>query len=149
MLCLYTVSPLDYYVDVTPFAVGGPYQVQLSINYGDIYNYHDNVYVDLGVSTIGPSVEYPNGLEGYFSVNMKLRKMIITHILNTYWGGSGAEFFGPVVTSLTSGANLPQPAYFISYTVANPGTLTSNATTISLNWEGLNFYEGEKIVIGW
>ena len=58
--------------------------MQLSINYGDIYNYHDNVYVDLGVSTIGPSVEYPNGLEGYFRVNMKLRKMIITHILNTY-----------------------------------------------------------------
>ena len=145
MLCWYTISLLDCYIDVTPFAVGGPYQVQLFINYPNIYT----TAVNLGVSTIGPSFEYPNGWNGYFSVNIKLRKMIITHLLDVDWGGFTYEFFGPVVTSLTSGAYLPQPAYFISSTAANPGTLTSTATTISLNWQGIIFHQGEEIIIGW
>ena len=128
---------------MTPFAVPGPYQVQLTINYNDY------VYTDLGVATIGPSVEFPNGWYGYFSVNMKLRKMTITHLMNVYWIG-GDQFWGPVVTSLTSGANLPQPAYFISYsTYQGPGILTSTPTTIALDWKGLTFYQGDYIVIGW
>jgi hypothetical protein len=145
MLCLYTVSPLDYYIDVTPFAVGGPYQVQLTINVDDY------AAVDLGVATIGPSVEFPLGWNGQFSVNMKLRKMTITHLINNVnWGDTYPSSFGPVFTLLTSGANLPQPAYFISYsTYSGPGILTSTPTTISLNWAGLTFYEGNYIVIGW
>jgi hypothetical protein len=132
---------------VTPFAVGGPYQVQLTINTG--YVYSSSPAVDLGVATIGPSVEFPLGWDGLFSVNMKLRKMTITHLVGTSWGGTYPEFFGPAVTSLTSGANLPQSAYFISYTTANPGILQSTATSIALNWAGLSFNQGDYIVIGW
>ena len=146
MLCLYTVSPLDYYIDVTPFAVPGPYQVQLTLNYPNVYT----IYESYGVATIGPSVEYSNGYYGVFSVNLKLRKMIITHLYSSGWNTGGSEFVGPVVTSLTSGANLPQPAYFISYsTYSGPGILTSTATTIALNWDGLSFNPGDEIVIGW
>jgi len=145
MLCLYTVSPIDYYIDVTPFAVGGPYQVLLTLNYPDI----STVYYSDGVATIGPSVEYPYAFTGYYSVNMKLRKMTITHLYSSNWN-CGTEFCGPVVTSLTSGANLPQPAYFISYsTYSGPGIVTSNATTIALNWVNLTFNQGDVIVIGW
>ena len=130
---------------MTPVAVSGPYQVQLTLNYPDIYT----VYISDGVATIGPSVEYPNAYYGYYSFNLKLRKMTITHLASTYWGGLGS-FAGPVVTSLTSGANLPQPAYFISYsTYSGPGILTSTATTIALNWVGLSFNQGDEIVIGW
>jgi hypothetical protein len=133
---------------VTPFAVGGPYQVQLTINVGDMYSNY--VLYDLGVATIGPSVEFPNGYNGYFSVNMKLRRMTITFFINVGWGGTYPDFFGPVVTSLASGANLPQPAYFISYsTYSGPGILTSTPTTIALNWAGLTFLPGDVIVIGW
>ncbi len=145
MLCKYTVSPLDYYIDVTPFTVGGPYQVQLTLNYPTIYT----VVNDDGVATIGPSVEYPNAYFGYYSVNLKLRKMTITFLYNVGWPCYGSTFWGPVVTSLTSGANLPQPAYFISYNTVNPGTLTSTATTIALNWACLSHQYGDTIVIGW
>jgi hypothetical protein len=127
---------------VTPFAVGGPYQVQLTLNYPDIYT----VYNSEGVATIGPSVEYPNAYLGYYSVDLKLRKLTITHKLVSNW--IMAEFLGIVVTSLTSGAYLPQPAYFISYTTY-PGILTSTATTIALNWAGVPFNVGDAIVIGW
>jgi len=76
--------------------------------------------------------------------------MTITHLMAVSWGGTYPDFFGPVVTSLTSGANLPQPAYFISYSTTNgPGILTSTPTTIALNWQGLTFYPGDYIVIGW
>ena len=130
---------------MTPFAVGGPYLVELTLNYPDI----TTVYYSDGVVTIGPSVEYPNAYFGYYSVNLKLRKLIITHLASIYWDG-GVSFLGIVVTSLTSGANLPQPAYFISYsTYMGPGILTSNATTIALNWDGLSFSLGDEIVIGW
>jgi hypothetical protein len=140
------MSPLDYYIDATPFAVGGPYQVELTLNYPYIYN----VYWGDGVATIGPSVEYPYAYAGYYSVNLKLRKLTITFSYSLGWTcDSDVEFVGPVVTSLTSGAYLPQPAYLISYTAANPGTLTSTATTIALNWKCLNFNYGDVIVIGW
>ena len=132
---------------MTPFAVGGPYQVQLTINAPYTY---DSVYENLGVATIGPGVEYPNGWNGYFSVDLKLRKMTITHLISVGYGSSSPDdFLGIVATSLTSGAYLPQPAYFISYSTANPGILTSTATTIALNLNGLTFYQGETIVIGW
>ncbi len=128
---------------MTPFAVGGPYQVQLT------HNYADSPVYDSGVATIGPSVEYPYGYGGYYRVNLKLRKMIITHLIGATWGSDGI-FWGPVVTSLTTGANLPQPAYFISYTAANPGILTSTATTIALDWGAyVTFNQGDEIVIGW
>ena len=74
--------------------------------------------------------------------------MTITFQYSFGWA-CGIEFLGIVVTSLTSGANLPQPAYFISYTTANPGTLTSTATTIALDWQCLFINQGEEIVIGW
>ena len=129
---------------MTPFAVGGPYQVELTINCCNIYS----VEANLGVATIRPGVEYPNGWNGWFSVDLKLRKMTITHLTNISFGS--AEFFGIVATSLTSGAYLPQPAYFISYsTYSSPGILTSTATTIALNWQGLQFNYGDVIVIGW
>ena len=38
MMIYVMVSPLDYYIDVTPFAVGGPYQVQLTVNAPYIYS---------------------------------------------------------------------------------------------------------------
>ena len=79
------VSPLDYYIDVTPFAVGGPYQVQLTMNVDD------EVRGNLGVATIGPSVEYPNGWNGYFSVDLKLRKMTITYLVGVGYGGSSPD----------------------------------------------------------
>ncbi len=126
---------------MTPFAVSGPYLVQIDF-YHDGYEWTDG----FGLATIGPNVEYPAAFYGYFSVNLKLRKMIITFLVSLGWGSG--EFLGPVVTSLTSGAYLPQPAYFISYT-NNPGTLTSTPTTISLNWRDLNFNQGDTIVIGW
>ena len=130
---------------MTPFAVGGPYQVQLTLNYPDI----STVYNSDGVATIGPSVEYPNAYYGFYSVNLKLRKMTITHLISASLAGD-FSFAGIVVTSLTSGANLPQPAYFISYsTYSGPGILTSTATTIALNWDGLSFNQGDTIVIGW
>jgi len=139
------ICPLDYYIDVTPFAVGGPYQVQLTFNFPDI----SSVYYSDGVATIGPSVEYPNAFYGYVRFNLKLRELIITHLIGGDWDG-GYSFWGPVVTSLTSGANLPQPVYFISYSTTNgPGILTSTPTTIALNWQGLTFYRGDYIVIGW
>ena len=106
------------------------------------------VYYSDGVATIGPSVEYPNAYFGYYSFNLKLRKMTITFPYSFSWA-CDTEFLGPVVTSLTSGAYLPQPAYFISYTAANPGILTSTATTIALDWKCLSFYQGDEIVIGW
>jgi hypothetical protein len=138
------VSPLDYYIDVTPFAIGGPYQVQLISYFPDL----NSVYENLGVATIGPSVEYPYVNSGYYSVNLKLRKMIITFFVSVSWGY--ADFNGLVVTSLTSGANLPQAVYFISYsTYSGPGILTSTPTTIGLNWNGLTFNQGDVIVIGW
>jgi len=144
MICLYTVSPIDYYIDVTPFAVGGPYQVELTMNYPNVYT----VYESYGVATIGPNVEYSYGYYGYFSVNLKLRKMIITYFVSDGW--IPAEFLGIVVTSLTSGANLPQPAYFISSTInTSLMTLTSTPTTIALNWQGISYVPGDKIVIGW
>jgi len=130
--------------DVTPFAVPGPYQVQLLYYYPDL----NSIYTNDGVATIGPSVEFPAAHYGYFSVNLKLRKMIITFLVSPSW--SPGTFNGPVITSLTSGANLPQPAYFISYsTYQGPGILTSTATTIALNWQGLSFNPGDVIVIGW
>ena len=130
---------------MTPFAVGGPYQVELTMN-ADL-----GPFANLGVTTIGPSVEYPNGWTGFFSVDLKMRKMIITYLASVGYGGSSPDnFFGIVATSLTSGAYLPQPAYFISYsTYSGPGILTSTATTISLNWAGLTLMQGDKIVIGW
>jgi len=128
---------------VTPFAVPGPYQVELVYYWPDLNSPNYNG----GVATIGPSVEFPAAYYGYFSVNLKLRKMIITYLVSLSW--YSAAFSGPVITSLTSGANLPQSAYFISYTAANPGTLTSTATTIALNWQGLSFNQGDMIVIGW
>ena len=129
---------------MTPFAVPGPYQVELVYYWPDLNNPN---YNGGGVATIGPSVEFPAAYYGYFSVNLKLRKMIITYLVSLSW--YSAAFSGPVITSLTSGANLPQSAYFISYTAANPGTLTSTATTIALNWQGLSFNQGDVIVIGW
>ena len=130
---------------MTPFAVGGPYQVELAYYYP---NLNSPFYDGGGVATIGPSVEYPYAFYGYWSVNLKLRKMTITFQV-TFWCNCGVEFLGIMVISLTSGANLPQPAYFISYTTANPGTLTSTATTIALDWQCLSFNQGEEIVIGW
>ena len=127
---------------MTPFAVGGPYQVDLVYYWPDL----STVYADFGVATIGPSVEYPFIDSGYYSVNLKLRKMIITFAMQISW--SSTEFNGLVATTLTSGANLPQPAYFIFYTTY-PGTLTSTATTIALNWAGVPFNVGDKIIIGW
>ena len=130
---------------MTPFAVGGPYQVELTINCCNIYS----VEANLGVATIRPGVEYPNGWNGWFSVDLKLRKMTITYLANVGYY-SGSAFIGIVATSLTSGAYLPQPAYFISYsTYSGPGILTSTATTIGLNWRGLTFNQGDVIVIGW
>jgi hypothetical protein len=129
---------------LTPFAVGGPYQVDLTLYYPDI----NTVFLNEGVATIGPNLEYPDALFGSFSVNLKLRKITITFLLYPYY--SVGDFNGPVFTSLTNGAYLPQPAYFISYsTYSSPGILTSNATTISLNWQGLLFDQGDTIVIGW
>ena len=130
---------------MTPFAVGGPYQVELTMNYPDI----STVYYSDGVATIGPSVEYPYAFYGYWSVNLKLRKMTISFPQYSLSFNCGVEFLGIVVTSLTSGANLPQPAYFISYTPANPGTLTSTSTTIALNLKGVYVLIGDTIVIGW
>ena len=80
-----------------------------------------------------------------------MRKMIINYLTSVVYGGSSPDnFFGIVATSLTSGAYLPQPAYFISNsTYSGPGILTSTATTISLNWAGLTLMQGDKIVIGW
>jgi hypothetical protein len=116
---------------VTPFAVGGPYLVQLMYYYPDL----NSPYFSPGVEYIGPSVEYPDPFFGQFSVNLKLRKIIITY-LNS--GGYGtADFNGPVFTSLTSGAYLPQPAYFISSTIdTSLMNLTSTPTTIALNLQG-------------
>ena len=129
---------------MSPFAVGGPYQVELTMN-ADL-----GPFANLGVTTIGPSVEYPNGWTGFFSVDLKMRKMIITYLTSVGYGGSSPDnFFGIVATSLTNGAYLPQPAYFISTTTANPGILTSTATIIALNLNGLSFNQGEVIVIGW
>ena len=96
---------------MTPFAVGGPYQVQLVYYYPDLNSPFS--YPGSGVATIGPSVEYPDAHYGYFSVNLKLRKMIITYLTTLSWV-SDVDFNGFVVTSLTNGATLPQPAYFIS-----------------------------------
>ena len=74
--------------------------------------------------------------------------MIITYFVSDGW--ISAEFLGIVVTSLTSGANLPQPAYFISSTInTSLMTLTSTATTIALDWQCLFINQGEEIVIGW
>jgi hypothetical protein len=140
------ICPLDYYIDVTPFAVGGPYQVELLHYYPDFSSppYYDGV----GVATIGPSVEYPNAHYGNYRVNMKLRKMIITFLRSSTW--SGGAFNGPVVTSLTSGANLPQSAYFISSTINTSWmTLSSTPTTIALNLQNVPFNVGDEIVIGW
>jgi hypothetical protein len=132
---------------VTPFADGGPYQVQLTYNFPDISTVESN----RGVATIGPSLEFSDGHgNGIFSVNLKLRKMIITYLVFSGWN-SDATFNGPVFTLLTSGANLPQPAYFISSTInTSLMTLTSTATTIALNWKDVqSFGPSDKIVIGW
>ena len=108
-------------------------------------------FANLGVTTIGPSVEYPNGWTGFFSVDLKMRKMIITYLASVGYGGSSPDnFFGIVATSLTSGAYLPQPAYFISSTVdTSLMTLTSTPTTIALNYKGVIALSGYTIVIGW
>ena len=142
-LCYVNFSIRYLCIDLTPFAVGGPYLVQLMYYFPDL----NSPIFDAGVATIGPSVEYPSVYYEFFSVNLRLRKMIITFLQSPSW--VNAEFLGPVVTSLTNGATLPQPAYFISYTTNNPGTLTSTATTIYLNWQNLYFYQGDTIVIGW
>ena len=136
------IYQIDYYIDVSPFAVSGPYQVQLTFNSGDYPFY------DAGVATIGTSVEYPSTYYGIFSFNLKLRKIIITHLSTHSWGVN--SFYGPVITSLTSGANLPQPAYFISSTInTSLMTLSSTPTTIALNLQGVFFQPGDEIVIGW
>ena len=143
---IYTVSPLDFYIDATSFAVGGPYQVQLTYNFPDIYTV--NTYE--GAATIGPFLEFPNQHYGTFSVNLKLRKMTITFLGFGGWNPS-ATFNGPVFTLLTSGANLPQSAYFISSTInTSLMTLTSTPTTIALNWKDVGSYSSsDVIVIGW
>ena len=128
---------------MSPFAVGGPYVVQLVYYFPDL----NSPYFSPGVEYIGPSVEYPDAFYGQFSVNLKLRKIIINFLTSVGYGT--ADFNGPVFTSLTSGAYLPQPAYFISSTAANPGILTSTATTIALNWAEVTFMPGDTIVIGW
>jgi hypothetical protein len=146
MLCLYTVSLFNYYIDVTPFAVGGPYQVQLTYNFPNI----STVETDLGVATIGPSLEFLDGHgSGIFSVNLKLRKITITSLRSVSW--SSGAFNGPVFTLLTSGATLPQPAYFISSPIDTSFmTLTSTATTIALNWKDVqSFTPYDVVVIGW
>ena len=131
---------------MTPFAVGGPYQVEM-VFYWPNLNSPD--YSGAGVATIGPSVEYPIAYYETFSVNLRLRKIIITFFVSGSWD-SNAEFNGPVFTSLTSGAYLPQPAYFISSTIdTSLITLTSTPTTISLSWPGLTVNYGDVIVIGW
>ena len=133
-------------IDVTPFAVGGPYQVEM-VYYFPNFNSPD--YSGAGLAMIGPSVEYPSAYYGYFSVNLKLRKMIITYLTTHTWV-SDVDFNGFVVASLTNGAYLPQPTYFISSPIdTSLMTLTSTATTISLNWQGLSFNQGDVIVIGW
>lgn len=141
------VSALDYYIDdVTPFAVGGPYQVQLDYYYPNLNS--PITYSGAGVATIGPSFEYPDAHYGYVSVNMKLRKMIITFLLQASF--ASVEYNGFMVTSLTSGAYLPQPAYFFSSTIdTGLMTLTSTPTTIYLNWAGMPFTPSDVIVIGW
>jgi len=74
--------------------------------------------------------------------------MIITYFDSGRW--SPASFNGFVVTSVTNGADLPQPAYFISSTInTSLMTLTSTSTTITLNWQGASFTVRDKIVIGW
>jgi len=131
---------------VTPFAVGGPYQVELLYYFPDLSS--PPFYDGVGVATIGPSLEYPLAHYQLFSVNLKLRKMIITFLASSTW--SSGTFNGPVITSLTSGANLPQSAYFISSTInTSLMTLTSTPTTIALNWQGVSFNQGDMIVIGW
>jgi len=127
----------------SPFAVGGPYQARLVYYYPNI----NTVYSDLGISTIGPSVEYPS-VVGCYSVNLKLKRMIITYFDSGFWNPT--SFNGFVVTSVTNGADLPQPAYFISSTInTSLMTLTSTSTTITLNWQGASFTVRDKIVIGW
>ena len=143
-LCYVNFSIRYLCIDLTPFAVGGPYQVDF-VYYWPNLNSPD--YLG-GLATIGPSVEYPSAYYGYFSVNLRLRKMIITYLTTLGW--SYGDFNGFVVTSLTNGAYLPQPAYFISSPIdTSLMTLTSTATTISLNWRGLSFNQGDVIVIGW
>ena len=131
---------------MTPFAVGGPYQVEVVYYYPNLGSpYYDGG----GVATIGPGVEFPYVNGGSFSVNLRLRKLIITFQFSVSWTNDVA-FNGPVFNSLTSGANLPQPAYFISSPVdTSLMTLTSTATAIFLDWQGLDFNYGDVIVIGW
>jgi hypothetical protein len=118
----------------------------MTFNYPNIYTVYEPAGV--AVATIGPSLEFPNGFFGYFTADLKLRKMTIIFFESLTYD-SWVDFNGPVFTSLTSGANLPQPAYFISYTPANPGILTSTATTIALNLKGVDVMIGDTIVIGW
>jgi len=76
--------------------------------------------------------------------------MTITFLGFGGWNPS-ATFNGPVFTLLTSGANLPQSAYFISSTInTSLMTLTSTPTTIALNWKDVGSYSSsDVIVIGW
>lgn len=134
---------------MTPFAVAGPYQVDLVFYYPSLNNPD---YNGVGVATIGPTVEYPSAYYGIFSVNMKLRKMIITFLVGFNWYTyDGSNFFtGVVASSLTSGAYLPQSAYFISSTIdTSLMTLQSSTTYFQLNWDGVTFVIGDTIVIGW
>jgi hypothetical protein len=141
------ICPLDYNIDVTPFAVGDPYQVQLLHYFPNLSNYYSD---GVGVATIGPSVEYPNAHYGNYRVeiNSSWSRMTITFLTTAQW--SYGTFNGPVVTSLTSGANLPRSAYFFSSTInTSLMTLTSTATSIALNMAGVSFNTGDEIVIGW
>ena len=105
-----------------------------------------------GLAMIGPTVEYPafgGNTNSACSIDLQLRKMIYT-CGYAYWGDEGADFDGIVVTILTRGAYLPQPAYFISSTIdTSLMTLTSTPTTIALNYKGVIALSGYTIVIGW
>jgi hypothetical protein len=118
----------------------------MTYNFPNIYTV--NTYA--GVATIGPFLEFPDGHNGAFSVNLKLRKMTITYLRSSGWNPF-CDFNGPVFTLLTSGATLPQPAYFISSTIdTSLMTLTSTATTIALNWKDVGSWgPSDVIVIGW
>jgi len=107
----------------------------------------NDLYNDYGVATIGSGVEYPN-LDGFYSLNVYKTKLVITFSDFVTW--STASFNGFVGTSLTNGATLTRPAYFISSTVDTKlMTLTSNSTSITLNWQGVYFTPADILVIGW
>ena len=116
----------------------------------DVTYYYPNIndlYVDYGVATIGSGVEYHN-LDRICSLNVYKTKMVIT--FSNYITWNTASFNGFVTTSLTSGATLTRPAYFISSTVNTAlMTLTSTSTSITLNWQGVSFTPADILIIGW